>query len=95
MGKLIALIAVGLVAAGGGAYGLYAYTDTFQSHSDLGSCDVSNTGGCCGGPSQCTEGGDAEMQAAVALAGPAGVVQATAPVAAVAMPCCSSKAAAK
>lgn len=90
MAKMMALIALGLVTVGGGAYGLYAYTDVFVSSCEMGSCEVTRSG-CCGGQSQCVENEDTDLTAAVALAGPAGVVHQVTPVAAVQMPCCSAK----
>ena len=87
MAKLIVILGAALVAAGGATYGLSEYTDWFSSKSDVGECPIAK-GRCCGGPSgcstpdDCSPPDDAAMTAAVAVAGPAGVIPPTSPVSA-------------
>src|SRR5262249_23136776 len=91
MGKLVAILGVCVVAAGGAAYGLYAYTDVFDSGADLGNYPVAQSK-CCGGPDGCCPSNeDANLSAAVAVAGPVGVVPPTSPIS-TGLPCCQAKA---
>jgi hypothetical protein len=45
--KLTAILAATVLVAGGGAYGLYTYTDMFvEKPADLSTAPVAKTGGC-------------------------------------------------
>lgn len=90
MSKIVALIVIAIAAVGGGAYGLYAYTDVFESSLDLGCCEVTHTGGCCGQRLACDSSENTDMTALVAIAGPVGVVQPNEPTSQ-RLPCCSAK----
>lgn len=92
MGKLIAIVGAGLVAAGGTAFGLYSFTDVFDSNPDLGNCAVVQ-GRTCGGPTGCCSLEEApSLTAAVAIAGPAAAIEERSPVSANSgcelTPCC-------
>jgi hypothetical protein len=77
--KLCAILAATVLAAGGGAYGLYTYTDLFgEKPADPGQCPVAKAGGC----PHCNRGTSTDACGPTESAGPMAAVAAAGPVAA-------------
>ena len=87
MGKILSIVAACAIVAGGVVFGLYSYSDLSHrdcARADLAGCAIAAEGGCCSDSAAC------EADAAMAVAGPAALLDLS-PVKAEVSACCAEK----